>query len=156
RLVPREVSPEVEVLLGVARRLRELAGEALDQAIDFGIELVRRDRAIDEPPLLRLPGRDWLTQEDDLARAAVADHDRQPLRGAPPRNRSVLRPDVTDERVVHHDREVARHLQLVAAADADPVDPRDRRLADLPETVVRILERAEPLPVLGRLADVAL
>src|SRR5262249_36609262 len=36
------------------------------------------------------------------------------------------------------------------------VDARHRRLADLTEPVVRVLERAEPFPVLGRLADVAL
>jgi hypothetical protein len=68
----------------------------------------------------------------------------------------VLRPDVPDERVVDHHREVARHLQLVPAADRDPVDPRDRRLADLAQPVVRVLERAEPLPVLVRLVEVVL
>ena len=52
--------------------------------------------------------------------------------------------------------QVARHLQLVAAADADAVDARQRRLADLAQPVVRLLERAEPLPVLGRVADEAL
>ena len=49
---------------------------------------------------------------------------------------------------------VARHLQLVAAADRDAVDARERRLADLAQLVVRILERAEPLPVLLRIAEV--
>ncbi len=55
-------------------------------------------------------------------------------------------------RVDHH-REVARHLQLVAAADRDPVDARDRRLADLAQPVVHVLERAEPLPVLARVSE---
>ena len=49
--------------------------------------------------------------------------------------------------------EVARHLQLVAAADRDPVHARDRRLADLAQPVVHVLERAEPLPVLARVAE---
>ena len=62
----------------------------------------------------------------------------------------MLGPDVADERVVDHHRQVARHLELVAAADADAVDARDRRLSDLAEAVVGILERAEPLPVLAR------
>ena len=61
-----------------------------------------------------------------------------------------------DERGVDDDREVARHLQLVAAADRDPVDARDRRLADLAQSVVHVLERAEPLPVLARVPEVVL
>ncbi len=60
---------------------------------------------------------------------------------------------MADERVVDDHRQVARHLELVAAADGDPVDPRDRRLADLAQPVVHVLEGAEPLPVLLRLAD---
>ena len=63
------------------------------------------------------------------------------------------RPDVPDEGVVDHDREVARHLQLVAAADGDPVHAGDGRLADLPQPVVHVHERAEPLPVLLRVAE---
>jgi hypothetical protein len=66
----------------------------------------------------------------------------------------VLEADVADERVLHHHREVARHLQLVAASDRDPVDPGDRRLADLAQAVVHVLEGAEPLPVLARLPQV--
>ena len=58
-----------------------------------------------------------------------------------------------DEGVVDHDREVARHLQLVAAADGDPVHAGERRLADLPQPVVHVHERAEPLPVLLRVAE---
>ena len=65
----------------------------------------------------------------------------------------MLQPDVPDERRVDHHGEVARHLQLVAAADGDPVDPRDRRLADLAQPVVHVLEGAEPLPVLARVSE---
>ncbi len=61
---------------------------------------------------------------------------------------------MADERVVGHHGKVARHLQLVAAADADPVDPRHRRLPDLAQPVVCVLERAEPLPILARVAEV--
>ena len=46
-----------------------------------------------------------------------------------------------------------RHLELVAAADGDPVDARERRLADLAQPVVHVLEGAEPLPVLLRVAE---
>src|SRR4051812_31808121 len=156
RLVPGEVAPEVEVLLRVPRRLRKLARQALDDAVDLGVQLAGGHRSVDEPPFFRLARRDLLAHEDDLARAAVADHDREPLRRPAGRDRAVLGPDVPNKGVVDHDREVAGHLQLVSAADADTVDPRQRRLADLAKAVVRVLERAEPLPVLVRLADVAL
>ena len=65
----------------------------------------------------------------------------------------MLRPDVADERVVDHHREIAGHLQLVAAADRDALNPRDRRLADLAQPVVHVLERAEPLPVEARVVE---
>src|SRR5207247_10766142 len=58
-----------------------------------------------------------------------------------------------DVRVLDDHREIACHLQLVPAADADPVDARDRRLADLEQRVVYTLERAEPLPVLLRVTE---
>jgi hypothetical protein len=41
------------------------------------------------------------------------------------------RSDMADERVVDHDGKIAAHLQLVAAADNDALNTRDRRLADL-------------------------
>ena len=153
RLVPGEVAPDVQLLLRVARRLRKLRGELLDPLVDGGVELGLRDDAIHETPLLGLRGRDLVAEEDDLARTAIADHELEPLGRAAGRDRPVLQPDVPDERRVDHHREVARHLQLVAAADGDPVDPRDRRLADLAQPVVHVLERAEPLPVLARVAE---
>ena len=65
----------------------------------------------------------------------------------------MLRPDVPDERVVDHHGEIAAHLQLVAAADRDALDARDRRLADLAQPVVHVLERAEPLPVVRAVVE---
>src|SRR6266511_1509666 len=93
--------------------------------------LVGGDEPVHERPLLVLPRRDLLAHEDDLAGAAVADHDRQPLGRPAGRNRPVLRPDVADECVVDHHRQVARHLQLVAAADRDPVDAGEGRLVEV-------------------------
>src|SRR6266487_3253810 len=69
RLVPGEVAPEVQVLPRVAGRLRELAQEALDDAIRLRVELVPRDDTVHEPPLHRLLRRNRLAQQDDLARA---------------------------------------------------------------------------------------
>src|SRR4029079_15917494 len=71
-------------------------------------------------------------------------------------NGPVLGTDMSDEGVVDDHGEVARHLQLVAAADADAVDADERRLADLPQAVVHVLEGTEPLPVLAGLAEVVL
>ena len=61
---------------------------------------------------------------------------------------------MADVGVVDHHREVAGHLELVAAADADAVDARERRLADPAQPVVGVLEGAEPLPVALRVAEV--
>ena len=148
-LVPGEVAPDVQLLLRVARRLRELRGELLDPLVDGRVELRLGHGPVDEPPLRGLRRRDLVAEEDDLPRAPVADHELEPLRRASRRHRPVLEADVPDEGGVDHHGEVARHLQLVAAADRDPVDARDRRLADLAQPVVRVLERAEPLPVLA-------
>jgi len=65
----------------------------------------------------------------------------------------VLSADVADECVVDHDREIATHLQLVAPADRDALNACDRRLPDLTQTVVHVLERAEPLPVETRIVE---
>src|SRR4029077_11751377 len=105
-------------------------------------------------PLFGLPGGDLVAEHDDLARAAIPDEDREPLRRAACGHRAVLEADVPDERVVDHHRQVTGHLQLVAAADRDAVDARNRRLTDLAQLVLRILESPEPLPVLLRIAVV--
>src|SRR6185437_9819824 len=80
-------------------------------------------------------------------------HDREPLRRAAGRHRAVLGADMADERIFDHYGEVAGHLELVAAADRDPLNPRESRLADLAQAVMHVLEGAEPLPVLARLPD---
>ena len=149
-LVPREVAPYVELLLRVARRLRKLRCELLDQLVDGRVQLRFGNSPVHEPPLGCLHSRNLVAQKHDLPRPPVSDHELQPLGSAARGHRAVLEADVPDERRVDHHREVAGHLQLVAAADRDPVDPGDRRLADLAHPVVGVLEGAEPLPVLLR------
>ena len=122
--------------------------------VDDAVELRRRNGAVDEPPFLCLARADLVAEEQDLARPPVADEDRQPLRRSARRHRPVLRADVADERVVDDHRKVARHLQLVPAADGDAVDTRDGRLPDLAQPVVHVLEGPEPLPVLARVPEV--
>src|SRR5207249_1054827 len=76
RLVPGDVPPPVELLLRVAHGLRQLRRQLLDDLVDLRVELARRHSPVDEPPLDRPPRRDLLAEEQDLARAAVADEDR--------------------------------------------------------------------------------
>src|SRR5438105_4473459 len=121
RLVPGEVAPEVQLLLRVSRRLRELHGELRGHLVDLRVELGRGNDPVDEPPFRGLGGRDLLAHEDDLAGAAVADEHGEPLRRAAGGDGAVLETDVADERVLDHHRQVARHLQLVTAADRAPV-----------------------------------
>src|SRR5262245_55198866 len=71
RLVPREIAPHVQLMLRVARRLRELALEALDPPVDDRVELGRGHGPVDETPRGGLRGRDLVAEKDDLARAAV-------------------------------------------------------------------------------------
>src|SRR4029077_8094584 len=79
--------------------------------------------------------------------------DWQPLRRASGGHGTVLCPNVADECVVDHNGEIARHLQLVAAADGDALNTCDRGLADLAQTIVHVLERADPLPVQARIVE---
>ena len=103
---------------------------------------------------MRLLRADLLAEQDDLAGAPLPHHHRQPLRGSAGGHRAVLETDVADVGVVDHHREVAGHLELVAAADADAVDARERRLADPAQPVVSVLEGAEPLPVALRVPEI--
>ena len=69
-------------------------------------------------------------QEPDLARLLLADRSRE----QPGAEAAVERPDartgLTEARVVGRDREVAHHVQHVAAADRVPRDHRDHRLRE--------------------------
>src|SRR2546430_8646276 len=51
RLVPGDVPPPVELLLRVARRLRELRRELLHDLVHLRVEFRRRYDPVDEPPL---------------------------------------------------------------------------------------------------------
>ena len=45
---------------------------------------------------------------------------------------------------------IAGDVELVSAADDDAIEARDRRLADVAQPVVRLDERAHPLPIIAR------
>ena len=46
RFVPRQVAPEVELLLRIPGRLGQLRRELLDELVDDGVELVARDGSV--------------------------------------------------------------------------------------------------------------
>src|SRR5918997_864138 len=64
RLVPRDVAPPVELLLRVARRLRQLRRELLGDLVDPRVQLVPRYGPVDEPPLGGLAGGDLVAEHD--------------------------------------------------------------------------------------------
>src|SRR5207302_185344 len=149
-VVPREVPPPVELLLRVAGRLRELAGELLHPLVDDGVELARRNRTVHEPPFHRLRRRDLVTEKDDLARSAVADEDREPLRRAARRHRAVLEADralVVPGGVLARARDLPEHPEVERVQHLWPVErdrrPRRRLLVD-DRLEAELLGRARP------------
>src|SRR3972149_2224186 len=92
RLVPREVLPEVDLLLRVPEALGELVDELVRDLADLRVQLVAGDDPVHEAPVERLGGGDPLAQVQHLPRAAVADDQRQPLGCAPRRDPTALDP----------------------------------------------------------------
>jgi hypothetical protein len=181
--VPGEVLPEIHLLLGVARALGELVDQLrrqlgdrlvegreidhralLESLLDLGgpgrMEPLarprahRRDDPVDEAPVEALLRVDLLAQEQDLPGAAIADRDWQPLGGAARRHAADFRPHLADVGVLGHHREVARQVELVAAARHDAVDAGDDRLADVAQQIVAGGEDPHPIPVVARPAGV--
>src|SRR3989304_3639409 len=66
--VPGEIAPEVQLLLGVARHLRQLVDQLLPQPLHRGVQFRARDDLIDPAPGQGLLRRDLLAEEEDLPR----------------------------------------------------------------------------------------
>ena len=71
RLMPGEIAPLVQLLLGVARGLRQPRGELVHPLVHDGVELAFGYRTIDEPPLGRLRGRDLVAGRRSPAPAGL-------------------------------------------------------------------------------------
>ena len=186
RLVPGEVLPEVDLLLGVTGALGEAREKLLRQLGDLRVEerevdpvvpfaalgvpdllgsgvfdpLLaaphRRHHPVDQAPVERLRRRNRLVEEENLARPLVADRDRQPLRRAAAGDRADVGADLLDEGVLRHDRQVAGELRFVAAADRHAVQTGDDRLAGVQDALDVGAEERHVLPVVARGGDVVL
>ncbi len=148
--MPGQVAPEVKLLFGVASFLRELGQQLLRQFVYCIIELIAGHDAVHQAPLVGLPGGDLLVEEQDLARPAVADNQRQELRGSGQGHAAVARAHLTNVDIVGGDGQVAAHVELIATADHGPVEARDRRLADVAQPLVAVNEPTHPFPIVAR------
>ena len=94
--------------------------------------------------------RDLFVEQQDLACPPLADDQGQELRRTGQRHAAVAGADVTDVDIVGGHRQIAAQVELVAAADDDPVEPRHRRFAQVAQALVDFDELAHPLPVVAR------
>src|SRR5581483_6966076 len=147
---PGQILPEVGLLLGVAQALRELVDELGGELVHRVIQLLVRHHLVHQAPLQGRGGVHPLAQVEHLASAPLADDDRQPLRGPAAGNAANLRADLPDAHVIGGDGQVTSQVEFVASADDHAVQPRNRRLADIPQRVDTRLEPANPLPVVAR------
>src|SRR2546428_3265912 len=107
-------------------------------------ELVRGHDPVDEPPALCVGGRVLIEQEPDLSRPLLP-HDASEVGGTEATvERTDARTGLPEPRVLGRDREVAKHVQDVAAADGEAVHGRDHGLGDVADEAVGIgrLEQA--------------
>jgi hypothetical protein len=91
------------------------------------LEVGERDDRVHEAHRQRLVGRVAPAEEPDLLRLLVAD---EPCQEADPEagiEAADARAHLAEDRVVARDREVAHHLENLAAADREAVDERDHR-----------------------------
>ena len=144
---PGQVAPEVELHLRRADDLRQLGQQLVAERVDGRIQLGARHDSVDPAPFERLPGADRLVEQQHLARAPVPDEQRQPLGGAAGRHAAARRADVAEDDVVRGHGQVAGQVELVAAADGHPVEPRHDRLGAGPDGVDGGDEVAHPGPV---------
>src|SRR5216683_3231344 len=150
--VPGQISPEIQLLFGVARDFRQRASQALGESRDSSVQLPAGDDLVDQAPGQRLGRGDLVAQEENLPGPPVSDDQRQPLSRARSRNAAPHRSDVADDDVVRSNREIAGQVELVAAAHNQAVETCDRGLTDIAQTVLRLDERPHPLPVVARFA----
>ena len=130
----------------------------LDQRIgdELAVHLQRRNDVGEHAHAVRLVRRERLAQHAGRHRALDADDERQEVGGAADRRRAVLGTGLAEAREVLRDREVAGHPDLLATADAHPVDAADHRLVAGEDPGDHVVEQAHVLPVLLRMPGVVL
>src|SRR5574341_1722885 len=90
----------------------------------------------------------WLVEPEHFTRAPLTDEKSKPLR-RPARSDAAARiADLSNRDVIGSHSEVACQVKLIPAADDHTIQESDRRLANPAQFVVRVLERAEPFPII--------
>src|SRR5438445_289387 len=118
----------IERLLCEPERRRALLEELAAPAFRLGTKLRGRDDGVDEAHRERLLRRVLPAEVPDLPRLLLADDARQ-VRGAEPRiDAAHAWPDLSEDRRVGGNRQVAQHVEHVTAADREAVDHRDHGL----------------------------
>ena len=97
----------------------------------LGHQLGRRHDAIDEADAQRVVRRDGIAGEQQLERAPAADEPRQALRSGVAGNQPEVDFGLSELRGVGREAHRAGHRQLAAAAEREPVDGGNHRLAEV-------------------------
>jgi hypothetical protein len=104
--------------------------------------LVRHD-LVDQPHVQRLAGRDLRVAEPDVLGALLADQVLEIPGAVAGVERAHHRPDLAEHGAFLGDREVADHLQHVAAADREAVDAGDHGLLQPLDRLVHVEGRQD-------------
>ena len=124
--MPSSRSPLWEACLISSSASGAWLGE-LARPLDRGVEqLVVLHDAVDQAVLVGVLGRDRLARGVHLERLGRPDEPRQPLRAAEAGDDPEVDLGLAERGREARDAHVARHRQLAAAAEREPVDGRDR------------------------------
>ena len=130
---------DVERLLGQRERGRALVEQLAAPLLDLGAQAAGRHHLVDQAHRQRLLRRVLTAQIPDLARFLLAHHACQVPGAVAGVHAAHARARLAEHGRVGGDREVAEHVQHVAAADGEAVDHRDHRLGDVADRAVQRL-----------------
>src|SRR5207249_6665703 len=135
---------DVERLLGQRQRGRALVEELATPLLHFGAEVLQRHDLVDEAHREGVLSRVLPAEIPDLARLLLADDAREEAGAVPRVDAADARPRLAEDRAVGGDREIAEHVQHVAAADRESVDHRDHGLGNMADRAVKRLDVHRP------------
>src|SRR5437667_11993154 len=131
---------DVERLLGQRQRGRALVEELGTPLLHFGAEVLQRHDLVDEAHRERVLSRVLPAEIPDLARLLLADDASEEAGAVPGIDAADAWPRLAEDRGVGGDREIAEHVQHVAAADRESVDHRDHGLGNVADRAVQGLD----------------
>ena len=118
----------------------DLREHLVGPAAHLGAQLGLRHDLVHEAPALHRRGVVLAAQVPDLARALLAEDARQVGAAEAGVERADARAGLAEARVVGGDRQVAQHVQHVAAADRDAVHGGDHGLGNVADHAVQRLD----------------